>query len=473
MAELKLFDIAGSFNQGFDRGRQMRQTNRLAQLASQAYAAPPQQRDEFVQQAIANDPASGFQLGQSLRTDEEARNQSLVNMARMLTAAPEAQRPGIYAGMVPQLQRMGLQQLPPQYDETVAQTAQMLVQAYAGGKQAEQFTLGPGSKRFDAAGNVVAEVPFAPANANIVKVPDGQGGTLDMVWDPRTRQLSDLPAAGGHTPQSAATWVEAGAKYQTPQGIVQIEPGMSPTDLEAVQADIESNGASDNYRLPTRPAAGGLGYTPPKQPAAPSGYRANPDGSLSMIPGGPAEVAAQARDEARRARESADALKRQQKQQQESQRQAAAVESAQQLIGAIDQLTGTTGFSELGTAYGDIKLGTPLIRSGVKDAQAQLKNIAGQVALTTMASLKALSSQGATGFGALSAPELKLLENSIASLSSEDISNAELARSLKVIKEKMEKITQWQPEPTFDAPAPSDGPSQPASDIDALLDMYR
>ena len=33
-----------------------------------------------------------------------------------------------------------------------------------GSKSNEAFTLSPGSKRFDAAGRVVAEVPFAPAN---------------------------------------------------------------------------------------------------------------------------------------------------------------------------------------------------------------------------------------------------------------------------------------------------------------------
>lgn len=478
MAELKHYDIAGAFQNAYLAGQQQRKANTLNQLAAQAYAAPAGERDAIVQQAVANDASTGLQLGQSLAGDEERRNRTMVNMARLLTNAPEQARPALYRQMVPSLQRFGMQDFPADYTpETrgvIDQTAQAIMQAYGGGNGAEQFTLSPGSKRFNADGSVVAEVPFAPANANIVKVPDGQGGTIDMVWDPRTRKLADLPV-GSQQPPAAATWVQPGASYQTPAGIVRIEPGMGPDDLAAVQADIEAGGQSNDYQLPGRDVTPSqrIGYTPPKQPAAPSGYRANPDGTLSMIPGGPAEVAAQARSEAAAARQAAEAAKRQQKQAVESQRQAAAVESAEQLIGAINNLMSSGGFEELGTATGDIKIATPLIRSGVKDANAQLKNIAGQVALTTMASLKALSSQGATGFGALSAPELKLLENSIAALNAEDISNAELVRSLNIIKEKMAKITAWRPEPTFDEPAPADGPPQSTTDIDSLLEMYR
>lgn len=130
MAELMHFNIPGAFNEGFDRGTTQRKTSRLAELASQAYGAAPGQRDQFVQQAIANDPTTGLALGSSLRSDQDARTKELVNRARMLVSAPEAQRAAIYQGMIPDLQRMGMQQMPPQYDDTVAQTAQAIVQAY-------------------------------------------------------------------------------------------------------------------------------------------------------------------------------------------------------------------------------------------------------------------------------------------------------------------------------------------------------
>jgi hypothetical protein len=129
MAELKLFDIPGAFNSGYDRGRQMRQANTLNQLAAQAYGAPVEQRDALVRQAIASDAASGLQLGQALDQDDARRTRSLVNMARMLTNAPDQARPQLYQRMLPSLQRFGVE-APPQYDDTVAQTAQAIVQAY-------------------------------------------------------------------------------------------------------------------------------------------------------------------------------------------------------------------------------------------------------------------------------------------------------------------------------------------------------
>src|SRR5690606_19463841 len=129
MAELKLFDIPGAFNSGYDRGRQMRQANTLNQLAAQAYGAPVEQQDALVRQAIASDAASGLQLGQALDQDDARRTRSLVNMARMLTNAPDQARPQLYQRMLPSLQRFGVE-APPQYDDTVAQTAQAIVQAY-------------------------------------------------------------------------------------------------------------------------------------------------------------------------------------------------------------------------------------------------------------------------------------------------------------------------------------------------------
>lgn len=129
MAELKLFDIPGAFNSGYDRGRQMRQANTLNQLAAQAYGAPVEQQEALVRQAIASDAASGLQLGQALDQDEGRRTRSLVNMARMLTNAPDQARPQLYQRMLPSLQRFGVE-APPQYDDTVAQTARAIVDAY-------------------------------------------------------------------------------------------------------------------------------------------------------------------------------------------------------------------------------------------------------------------------------------------------------------------------------------------------------
>lgn len=111
-------------------GEQEQRRNQFSELAGQAYGASPGQRHNYVQQAVATDPEAGFKLGQNLDADEGRRTRSLVNMARLLTTAPESARPGIYQQMVAPLRRFGLQ-APDQYDETVGQTAQSLVQALA------------------------------------------------------------------------------------------------------------------------------------------------------------------------------------------------------------------------------------------------------------------------------------------------------------------------------------------------------
>ena len=335
MAELKLFDIAGSFNQGYDRGQQLRKTSRLAELASQAYAAPTQQRDAFVQQAVANDPSSGFQLAQSLRADQEARTKELVNRARFLANVPEGQRSATYASMVPDLRRMGIE-APDAYDQTVDQAVKALVQAYgASGQQEQGYTLGPGSRRYDANNNVVAEVPFAPASSQIVEVPDGMGGKRQMEFNPRTREwsapaygaapaasptgerrdafdqfigpiLADAEASG--SPLTGQEFMELYRQYQpngpgniaVRDGQPMVTPGgtgESPPTISAAQV----------------PPSGGLGYTPPPRQDAPSGFRYAPDGvTLEPIPGGPQDSSspvAAFKDEQSMRKEVADLVK--------------------------------------------------------------------------------------------------------------------------------------------------------------------
>lgn len=158
------------------------------------------------------------------------------------------------------------------------------------------------------------------------------------------------------------------------------------------------------------------------------------------------QTAVQARDQATAARKAADDAKSFQKQQATATRQASAAAAANQLITAIDTLEKSPGFNSLGTAMGDLQIGMPVVRSDAKDADAQLKNVAGQVALATMERLKSLSAVGATGFGSLTAPELALLQNSLATLQADRISNAQLKTSLKVIKDSMAKVAQWQPQ---------------------------
>lgn len=476
MAELMFPDIAGSFMRGQQFGTQMRQEregeqrrSRLAELASQAYSAPQEERRGILGQMVGVDPEAGLGMSKSLQGEDEVRNKTIGNAARLLASAPEASRPALYAQMRGEMSRY-IPNMPEQYDATVEQAAQAIARAYSGADETTPSTIrelqmlqaNPELYKMDIARRQAGWQPkiFESADGMSVFNPQqGAAAPLNYGGGAPAQPMPRAPAQG-ESPNQEAVLVRANQM---------VSEGVPPEQIDAYvqqalsQPVATGGGQPQGGALP--PALdyqnGGTRVMPKvKAPSVPAGYRALPDGSLAPIPGGPAQIAIDARADAAAARKAAEDVKAAQKAQAAAARQTEASEAANQLVSAIDTLTNSEGFSDLGTAMGDIKINTPLIRSGAKDAQAQLENIAGQVALTTMAKLKALSSAGATGFGALSAPELKLLENAIATLQSDEISNAELKSSLKTIRDKMDKTTQWKPEQSV--PAGNAGPA-PAS----------
>jgi hypothetical protein len=291
-----LASLQGGWNFG-QQIKQQRDTNQLNRLAQLSYEAPQEQRQSLLGQMAAISPRAAQQQEQSFASADERRNTTMVNMAKLLTSAPEQARPALWQRFVPTLSQFGLSQLPTEYNAETApvidQAAQSLVQAYGGGARSnEQFTLSPGSKRFDAAGNVLAEVPFAPANANVVDMPDGMGGSMKMIWDPRSRQLAPLSAA---TPQqgqpglAAAPTVFRDANGEVVDMSKVTEPGLRESIMQNPEEwGLVPDGGSAEIPVRNVSSFGGLGYTPPKQREAPQGYVYQGD-ALAPIPGGPAD----------------------------------------------------------------------------------------------------------------------------------------------------------------------------------------
>lgn len=121
-----------------EMGRQLGRERQLNQLASQAYGAQtPEQRQGLLTSMAVIDPASAQSQEKAFAYSDERRNTNLVNMAKLLTSAPEQARPGLWQQFLPTLSQFGLSQLPDQYNAETAplinQTAQSLVQAYGGG----------------------------------------------------------------------------------------------------------------------------------------------------------------------------------------------------------------------------------------------------------------------------------------------------------------------------------------------------
>lgn len=143
MAELQFPNIAGAVFDGYEFGNRVRQQrdaekrqSALSALASQAYGAPRDQQTSLLSQMASVSPQAAAQQQEAFQNDDDRRNKTMVNMAKMLVAAPKQARAALYRQMLPTLGGFGLENLPSDYTDesasTIDQAANALVQAYGG-----------------------------------------------------------------------------------------------------------------------------------------------------------------------------------------------------------------------------------------------------------------------------------------------------------------------------------------------------
>jgi hypothetical protein len=113
--------------------------------------------------------------------------------------------------------------VPPQYDPKMLPMIEKLAGVTAG----EGYTLSPGSRRFGPNNELVAEAPVAPANAQLVAVPDGNGGTIQMQYDPQTRQFSQPQYPGQQSPQPAQQPADRQRRARCRRSDAQSDAGLS------------------------------------------------------------------------------------------------------------------------------------------------------------------------------------------------------------------------------------------------------
>ena len=110
---------------------------RLGKLSAAALTASPDGRNKILGQVAAIDPNAAFGMRETFQREdagvEEATRGRLVNMAKMLAAAPEPMRGGLYSQMVPGLRQMGLQA-----PDTWSPELMGVVQSLAGADQGAQ-----------------------------------------------------------------------------------------------------------------------------------------------------------------------------------------------------------------------------------------------------------------------------------------------------------------------------------------------
>lgn len=341
-------DVANHIQQQGEVGRQQGERSYLGRLMGQAIEAPPEQRTGLFALMARTSPDVAL-AAESHFTNRDAAQQErmaaeLRNRAGILRQLPPEQRAIGWQRMAPDVAKLTnmpeLANMP--YDPA---TFDPVLDQIAGIGASEPKVLSPGSALYDSSGRLIAQNEYqTPANAQIVAVPDGLGGTVSMMFDPRTRQLSDLPLGGAQAPAGAPQGGSVAASPTDALGVLSgisalsNVPGVQTTSLHrdpannarvgGVANSQHMQGTAGDFVVPAaiKPAfmaqaralgfeaidegdhvhvelppgargAGGqmprMGYNPPKPSAdgAPSGYRYRPDGSLEHIPGGPADPA--------------------------------------------------------------------------------------------------------------------------------------------------------------------------------------
>ncbi|WDI91921.1 hypothetical protein [Xanthomonas campestris] len=259
-----LSDFLGGFEAGdqiTSNQREQRQTNQLARLASQVIGGDPQ---AYAQAAAINPQAaqqyqqSGDQIAKRargaakfLQSALQSGNQQQIMAARqtikpfMDTLKPGSSYP---LDMDPMQEMAGIEGF-------LTQTSYL----DGGLKPSENKVVGNALVTPDG-----REVYRAPVNGQLVEVPDGKSGKMQMLFDPQTRQFT-RPDYGQDAAPALQTINGAAGPYR-------VGSDLTPAELELAAADAAGGGDLNNVQLPQRDVppqqfasgGGGMGYTPPK-----------------------------------------------------------------------------------------------------------------------------------------------------------------------------------------------------------------
>lgn len=297
---------------GMQIGQQVRglqDQGNINRLAGQAANSTGMERTSALNQMWGVNPQMAAQQETALGTSEDRRNKGMVQAARMLSGAPEAMRPGLYQQMKPMLSQYGLQ-LPEQYDNTVAEAANALVQAYGGIADsapsglrqfqgiAEAAGLKPGSAEYQRAArvNLGLDGRASGAGYSLVKFtgPDGREriGTMSgatgvvslpdgTTFDPRASgvQVQDMGQSSAQ-PQQAPSRNDMEADIELANSM--IAAGIPEGQVDAF---LQSRGSRvPASQPPVQNASAGMFVGPTKAEEAGAVEQAKTNVQLSALP---------------------------------------------------------------------------------------------------------------------------------------------------------------------------------------------
>lgn len=228
-----VLDLMNHVQSGFDKGRARGQQTRLGELYSQAYSAAPEARNGLQAEIAKLDPSGARQLQGDYQKQDDDNRMKVFGMAKYVLDAyktgDRAAIQGAYRTVLPHLTEMGRESgtVPPaEFSEDMLPNLHQIMSQSGGnmgGDAEEGYTLAPGSRRFGADNQMVAESPFAPARRQIVNVPDGRGGTVQMEYDGQnysqpsygggTGPGAGLPSVPGGAPEIQSVFREVGEHH--------------------------------------------------------------------------------------------------------------------------------------------------------------------------------------------------------------------------------------------------------------------
>jgi len=435
-------NLLAGYQQGLQFGQQQRDRRngqQAAQLYAQAMQAPVEQRPTLLAQIAKLTGVEGATNAQAgLGRQDSAAHDDLVQTAGQFAAIAEADpatAQQMYPALAAKAHAIGIP-VPATYDPKMLPAIQKLAGAM-GGAGAVQSTY------VDAQGQRVAIMRDGSVRPLGQNAPNNQIiDTGNGFYGVNKGNLSASPVMVGGAPQqtpqqapgevpfsidpslppAVQAAIRANPDAGSAQGITsmpmpqgqQLRSAPKPADIRAEQSQAmqiaEFNAKQSHTLSPAEVAAAGL----------PAGTVAQTDGfgNLKVVAAAGSKNADPAKAE-KLAAARADAL-----------------DSVNQAIGGIDSLMHSGGFQNLGTFTGDVLGHIP--HTQTRDAQNALETVKNQVLLTTLGKLKALSATGASGFGALSNQEGKILQNSIANLETAQTHDA-IVHNLRVIQQTLQR----------------------------------